>query len=80
MCSISEGAQDRQSRVLCERLAERLGEMLEDIEATITAGTKLSARWERLFGSDAILHCLTKFGDLEPRFNKTPRRVQWGRP
>ncbi|MFK4381187.1 hypothetical protein ABIA40_000595 [Bradyrhizobium sp. USDA 223] len=61
MCSICEAAQDRQSRALFERLAERLGEMLQDIETTITAGTKLSARWEQSFGCDAILHCLIKY-------------------
>ena len=39
-------APDRQTRALFERLAERLREMVQEIETTIAARTKLSGRWE----------------------------------
>ncbi|WP_256467029.1 MULTISPECIES: hypothetical protein [unclassified Bradyrhizobium] len=43
---MSRTAPDRQTRALFERLAERLGEMVQEIETTIAARTKLSGRWE----------------------------------
>ncbi|MBR0993967.1 hypothetical protein JQ580_24915 [Bradyrhizobium japonicum] len=43
---LARTAPDRQTRALFERLAERLREMLQDIETTIAARTKLSGRWE----------------------------------
>jgi hypothetical protein len=43
---LSRTAPDRQTRALFERLAERLGEMVQEIETTIAARTKLSGRWE----------------------------------
>ncbi|MDH2399453.1 hypothetical protein QCM77_05755 [Bradyrhizobium sp. SSUT18] len=39
-------APDRQTRALFERLAEGLREMVQEIETTIAARTKLSGRWE----------------------------------
>ena len=43
---LARTAPDRQTRALFERLAERLQDMIQEIETTIAARTKLSGRWE----------------------------------
>jgi hypothetical protein len=43
---LARTAPDRQTHALFERLAERVREMVQEIETTIAARTKLSGRWE----------------------------------